>query len=73
LTWTKSRHKKEWPSKRTHGSVRSRPNCVGSGYKANNARTNSRSKDVASLMDKRNYRRKRPWADNTSHRSVRIS
>jgi hypothetical protein len=40
---------------------------------ANNARTNSRNKDVVSLMDRRNYRRKRPWADNTSHRSVRIS
>jgi len=73
LTSTQSLHKREMSSRRAHGSVRSRPNCVGSGCKAFNARTNWRNRAADSLMDRRNYRRKRPWADSTSHRSVRIS
>ena len=73
LTWTQSLLKREMSSRKIHGSVRSRPNCVGSGCKAFNVRTSSRNKDAVSPMDRRNYRRKRPWADSTSHRSVRIS
>lgn len=60
-------------SKKAHGSARSRPNCVGSGCKAFNVRTSSKSRDADSHMDKKNCRRKRHSADNTSHRFVRIS
>lgn len=73
LTWTQSHLKKEIPNRRTHGSVRSRPNCVGSGYKAFNVRTSSRNRDAVSPMVRRNFRRKRPWADSISRQSVRIS
>lgn len=73
LTSTHSLLRREMSSRRTHGSVRSRPNCVGSGCKAFNARTKSRNKDAVLPMDRKNFRRKRPWADSTLHRSVRIS
>ena len=73
LTSTQSLHKREMSSRRTHGSVRSRPNCVGSGCKANSVKISSKNKDVDLHMDRKNFRRKRLSAGSISHRFVRIS
>lgn len=51
--------REEMSNRKTLGSVRSRPNCVGSGCKAFNARTKWRSRDAVSRMARKNSRRKR--------------
>jgi len=58
---------------RTDGKGRSRQNCVGSGCEDFSVKTSLRNKVADLLMDRRNFRRKRPSADSTSHQYARTS
>ena len=58
---------------KAHGRERWRLSFADFGCKDFNAKTKWKSRAVALLTDRRNFKRKRPLADNTLHQFVRIS
>ena len=58
---------------KVHGRRRWRPSFADFGCKDFNAKTRWKSRVAALLTDRRNFKRKRPLADNTLHQFVRIS